>query len=417
MQNANFSQIDGVIPKEVIAPSLVSEIQNFLDHAVKKKLSIIPAGNGSKLSIGNPPGQIDFLLTMKKFDKVIEYIPDDLTITVGSGMLLKDVQEILADNNQLLPTNPPYNNESTVGGIVATNSSGPYRLRYGTTRDLVLGLRVVQASGTIIKAGGKVVKNVAGYDINKLYIASYGTLGIITEVSFKLFPKPAIERTMLLNFNQHGSALRVATKISQSQLLPVFVSFFSAGIPDTEVLDPCLLVGIDGHPKAVDWQIDQINSIANLNGVAKKEVYKDHKQSQLRSRLCVFPEGKWSNPVVVSRINIRPSDVGNFISSVLDIASPFSVYVMSHVGNGIVYLILSDFIEEQVGLLANTLTVLRNQVANIGGNLILEIAPLGLKNLMDVWGEVGKKSQLMTQIKSELDPTNVLNPGRFVAGI
>ena len=172
MQNANFSQIDGVIPKEVIAPSLVSEIQNFSDHAVKKKLSVIPAGNGSKLSIGNPPTQIDFLLTMKKFDKVIEYIPDDLTITVGSGMLLKDVQEILADNNQLLPTNPPYNNEATVGGIVATNSSGPHRLRYGTTRDLVLGLRVVQASGTIIKAGGKVVKNVAGYDINKLYIAS-----------------------------------------------------------------------------------------------------------------------------------------------------------------------------------------------------------------------------------------------------
>ena len=121
--------------------------------------------------------------------------------------------------------------------------------------------------------------------------------------------------------------------------------------------------------------------------------------------------------MVVSRINIRPSDVGNFISSVLDIASPFSVYVMSHVGNGIVYLILSDFIEEQIGLLANTLTVLRNQVANIRGNLILEIAPLGLKNLMDVWGGVGKKSQLMTQIKSELDPTNVLNPGRFVAGI
>ena len=97
MQNANFSQIDGVIPKEVIAPSLVSEIQNFSDHAVKKKLSVIPAGNGSKLSIGNPPAQIDFLLTMKKFDKIIEYIPDDLTITVGSGMLLKDVQEILAD--------------------------------------------------------------------------------------------------------------------------------------------------------------------------------------------------------------------------------------------------------------------------------------------------------------------------------
>ena len=149
----------------------------------------------------------------------------------------------------------------------------------------------------------------------------------------------------------------------------------------------------------------------------KKRSTKDHKQSQLRSRLCAFSERKWSNSVVVSRINIRPSDVGNFISSVLDIASPFSVYVMSHVGNGIVYLILSDFIEEQIGLLADTLTVLRNQVANIRGNLILEIAPLGLKNLMDVWGEVGKKSQLMTQIKSELDPTNVLNPGRFVAGI
>ena len=417
MQNTNFSKIDGVIPKEVTIPSSVSEIQSFLRHVTKEKLSVIPAGSGSKLSIGNPPPQIDFLLTMKKFNKVVEYIPDDLTITVGSGMLLKDVQKILADNNQLLPTNPPYNNEATVGGIVATNSSGPHRLRYGATRDLILGLRVVQTNGTIIKAGGKVVKNVAGYDINKLYIASYGTLGIITEVSFKLFPKPAVERTMLLNFNQHGHALRTSTEIVKSQLLPVFVSFFSAGIPDTEVLEPCLLIGIDGHPKTVAWQIDQINSIANLNGVVQKEVYQDHKQSQLRSSLCAFPEGNGSNSAVVSRINIKPSNVGNFISSVLDLTSPFSTYVMSHIGNGIVYLILSDFTEEQIGLLANTLTVLRKQAVNIQGNLILEIAPLGLKNLMDVWGEVGQKSQLITQIKSELDPANVLNPGRFVAGI
>ena len=417
MQDANFSQIDGIIPKEIVAPSAVSEIQDILDLAVKEKLSVIPAGNGSKLSIGNPPAQIDLLMTMRKFNKVVEYVPDDLTITAGSGMLLKDVQEILADNNQLLPTNPPYDNESTVGGVVATNSSGPHRLRYGTTRDLVLGMRVVQANGTVIKAGGKVVKNVAGYDINKLYIASYGTLGIITEVSFKLFPKPEIERTMLLRFNQHENAIHVAEEISKSQLLPVFVSFLSTGIPGTEVLDPCLLVGIDGHPKTVNWQIDQINSIANLNGAVKKEVCKDQKQSQLRSLLCAFPEGKRSNSVVVSRINVRPSDVGNFISSVLDIGSPFSVCVMSHVGHGTVYLILANFVEKQMDLLANTLTILRNQVANIQGNLILEVAPVSLKNLIDVWGDVGTKSQLMTQIKSELDPTNVLNPGRFVSGI
>ncbi|MFP6724346.1 MAG: FAD-binding oxidoreductase [Candidatus Poribacteria bacterium] len=417
MQDANFSQIDGVIPQEIVEPSSVSEVQSMLDQAVKKKLSVIPAGNGSKLSIGNPPTQIDLLMTMRKFDKVVEYIPDDLTITVGSGMLLKDVQKILADNNQLLPTNPPYENDATIGGVVATNSSGPHRLRYGTTRDLVLGLRVVQASGTIIKAGGKVVKNVAGYDINKLYIASYGTLGIITEASFKLFPKPEIERTMLLTFSQHSKAIRVATEILKSQLLPVFVNFFSTGIPTTEVLDPCLLVGIDGHPETVSWQIDQINSIADLNGAVKIEVYKDQKQSELRSRLCAFPEGKWSDPVVICRINIRPSDVSDFISSVLDIVDPFSVHAMSHIGNGTVYLILSDFVEEQFDLLATILTILRNQVANIQGNLILETAPLGLKNLIDVWGEAGKKSQLMTQIKSKLDPTNILNPGRFVSGI
>ena len=215
--------IDGIDPQAVILPASTHEIQEVLDYASDNGLSVIPAGSGTKLGIGNPPEGVDLVLSTSRLDQVLEYEPADLTVTVEAGIQLAVLQAKLAEHGQYLPLDPPYADRCTIGGITATNASGPSRLQYGAARDRVLGMRVVQSSGTVVKSGGKVVKNVAGYDLNKLYLGSYGTLGVITEVSLKLQPLPEIERTILVTFADIEEAVNVGSEISGSQLLPTFL--------------------------------------------------------------------------------------------------------------------------------------------------------------------------------------------------
>ena len=411
--------IDDFGPQAVVFPASTHEIQDVLSYAAAGELSVIPAGNGTKLDIGNLPERVDLVLSTSRLDQVLEYEPADLTVTVEAGIRLAALQAKLAEHGQYLPLDPPYADRATIGGITATNSSGPSWLRYGATRDQVLGMRVVQSSGMVVKSGGKVVKNVAGYDLNKLYIGSFGTLGVITEVSLKLQPLPEIERTALLTFKEIGPAVNVALEISSSQLLPIFLNLFVNGVPFTEIAEPCLLIGLDGHPETVEWQIDHVETMAKQNGAIGVGVYEGQRQQELRASMCAFPEGGWASPIVMSRVNLRMTDVEAFINTATSNGGPPLVQVMGLTGNGIVYVAFSDFPDGDVPAqhIADTLTNLRDAAANVGGNLIVESAPTALKRQIDVWGPVGRSFELMKAIKAKLDPIGLLNPGRFVGGI
>ena len=412
--------IDDIAPQAVVLPASTHEIQEVLGYAAEGGLSVIPAGSGTKLGVGNPPEQVDLVLSTSRLDQVLEYEPADLTVTVEAGIRLATLQEGLAKHGQYLSLDPPYADRCTIGGMTATNASGPSRLRYGSTRDLVLGMRVVQSSGTVVKSGGKVVKNVAGYDLSKLYLGSFGTLGVIAEVSLKLQPLPELERTVLLTFTETGEAINVASEIAGSQLLPTFLNLFVNGAPLTEAPEPCLLIGLDGHPETVEWQIDAIKTMAQQNVNIGVEVY-EGQQQELRASMCAFPEDESASPIVICRANLRMTDVEGFVNTVLDVneSAAWRVRAMGLMGNGIVYVVFSDFPDGDVPVqhVADTVASLRDTTANVGGNLIVESAPTTLKGQIDVWGSVGRSFELMKAIKTRLDPIGLLNVGRFVGGI
>src|SRR6266702_3703543 len=200
--------VDGLLPRLVVTPTAVEEVAHIVALTAQHGLSLLPRGGGSRMSVGGLPERIDVLLETNKLTQLLEHEAPDLTCHVQAGLTLAALQAQLATKGQRLALDPADAQQATIGGLLASNASGPKRLRYGTARDLVIGLHVVQATGEIARSGGNVVKNVAGYDLNKLYIGSLGTLGIIVKANFKLQPLPANERTLLLTFTKAADAMQ-----------------------------------------------------------------------------------------------------------------------------------------------------------------------------------------------------------------
>ena len=403
-QIANYT-IDGLTPKAVVLPASVWEIQDVLRFAAAQHLSVIPAGSGSKLQSGNPPEKVDIVLAMTRINEVVEYEPADLTVTVEAGIQLTALQEKLADNGQFLPLNPPYASRCTLGGIVAANASGSLRLRYGTARNLVLGLRVVHASGTVVKSGGKVVKNVAGYDVNKLYIGSFGTLGILTEMTLKLSPIPARQALLTAQFQDMQAAAKTGLSIVGSQTLPDFVNL----LVNSEHARPTLVAGFGGDAETVTWQLERARRIMELNGaIGVKEVEGESFQ-KLNDAIRAFAESENDSRTVIVQVNLKRTDIAEFAENVLT----NNAEMLALLGSGVLYLKM-----EQVEGLAETLATLRERVVAAHGSLIIESAPPELKQQLDVWGPVAPRARnLMQQLKARFDERNLLNPGRFVSGI
>src|SRR5579864_6916651 len=212
--------VDGLLPRLVVIPDSVEQVAQIVALANQHGLTVLARGGGSRIDVGGIPEQIDVLLETHKLTRLLEHEAPDLTCHAEVGLTLAALQAQLATKGQRLALDPPDAEQATLGGILASNASGPKRLRYGSARDMVIGLRVVQASGDIARSGGRVVKNVAGYDLNKLYIGSLGTLGIIVEANFKLQPLPANERTLLLTHVNANDAMQTVITLLGSLLTP-----------------------------------------------------------------------------------------------------------------------------------------------------------------------------------------------------
>ncbi|MDE0506088.1 MAG: FAD-binding oxidoreductase [Candidatus Poribacteria bacterium] len=416
----NDYRVDGFTPRAVVLPASVQQIRELLTCAADRKLSVIPAGSGTKLGIGNLPQKVDLVLSTRRLDNMVEYEPADLTVTVQAGMRLENLQAQLAENGQYLPLDPTYASLATVGGIAATNASGPLRMRHGTPRNQVLGMRVVQSDGAVVKSGGKVVKNVSGYDLNKLYIGSFGTLGIITELTFKLFPLAESRIIMLLRFQRYEDAVKAASDITTSQLLPSYLNLIINGVPDTTLAESSLVVGLDAHPKAAAWQRNQVQWIAKQRGAIGVEIIQEPQAAKLVEAMRAFAQANPSGQVIVCKANLRMSDIGEYLGVAFAVtnALSWSVRVMGLMGTGQVYFVFSEFFDMiEPKMIASTLAQLRKHAASVGGNLILEAAPVDVKRQIDVWGTVGSGSEIMRKIKAQFDPNMLLNPGRFADGI
>lgn len=409
---------DGYIPKAVVLPTSVQEIQEVLQFAGKHNVSVMPAGSGTKLGTGNLPQKVDVVLATTHLNSVVEYEPADLTVTVEAGIRLRDLQAELARHRQYLALNPPYADRCTIGGIVSTNASGSFRLRHGTARNQVLGLRVVRADGTVVKSGGKVVKNVAGYDLNKLYIGGFGTLGIITEVTLKLSPIPGRQAILTANFQDVQKATDTGLTIVGSQTLPMFVNLFvnpDSTLGGTE--EPMLVVGFGGDSETVAWQLTQCHGIMEQNGAIGVTIVEDQSLQHLQEAVQEFSADNKNTERVVAKLNLKRTDLAEFATQIVEANWARDVQMMALLGSGVLYITLPTASDTDYQSLADVLTQLRQAAMSQQGNLIIEVAPPELKQHIDVWGSVEGTLSLMKQIKAKFDPTGVLNPGRFVSSI
>ncbi len=407
---------DGFVPKAVVLPASVQEIQDVLRFASKKALSVIPAGAGTKLGIGNLPQKVDIVLATTRLNRVVEYEPADLTVTVEAGIRLADLQAELAQHRQFLPLDPSYSDRCTIGGIVSANASGPLRLRHGTARNQVLGLQVVHANGTTVKSGGKVVKNVAGYDLNKLYIGALGTLGIVTEVTLKLSPIPVREAILTAGFDNVQDAVKTGLNVVGSQMLPMFVNLlinFEAGgaIPAKR---PTLIVGFGGDPETVAWQLERCQETMEQNGARGVTIIEDKPRQHLHVAVQEFAAHAER---VIAKLNLKRTDVAEFAAQVVAEGSDRGVQVMALLGSGVLYLAIPVASDTDFQVFAKHLTELRQSVTAARGNLIVENAPPELKQHIDVWGSFGDATGLMKQVKVRFDPSGLLNPGRYILSI
>jgi glycolate oxidase FAD binding subunit len=416
-------------PAGLLSVSSLEEAADFLRAASKAKATVIPRGSGTMMSLGNPPRGADFTLDLRGVRRILEYNPENLTVTAECGLSLSELQEVLGKKGQFLPWDSSFFPSATLGGIVACNASGPKRLIYGTCRDMILGMKVVLADGSFVSAGGRCVKNVSGFDLCKLFIGSLGTLGVLGELTFKVHPLPEQEAIQVGSMSDPMRGLQLSHFLVHSNLFPAALEILDPylarawaremGIPLAEN-EWVIQVGWTGFSEDVSRQIRDGQAVFSKHGVAEKEVYKAEAAQKGWETLGHLPLHLDLPPekLIRCRISLPLSQMGEGMekwrNEVSDAGCRSALSIRA--GSGILfgYLFFADGDEEKT---AQSLARIRLWVEAQGGTLVIETAPLWLKNRMDVWGTTGKQLLLMRRLKERFDPMQVINPGRFLGGI
>lgn len=423
--------IDGKKPRVVVSPGTVDEVSKIVTYANEQNLTVIPAGNRTKMEMGGIPKKADILLSTLRLNRITDCDCDNLTLSVESGTRLEEVQKRLAQEGRgyFLPLDPPHTEKATLGGIVATNSSGPGRLLYGTARDLVIGTKAVFPNGDIVASGGKTVKNVSGYDMCKLLIGSYGTLGILCEITFKLLPLPEKTATLLLSYNTIKEAAQFGREILQSQYLPSSIEILNGMAakkvkPSIGQSGECLMaIGLEGVAEGVDRQIAELSEKANNGGCLETAVLYSEAHSFFWKTIRDFSEGliEEGSNFITFKSNFLISRCGEVMAGHERVAkeSGMDCALVCHAGSGMLYSYVFEGKGRQsrshhiVNLVKGfSLVATQNE-----GHLIVERSPTSLKKKIDVWGGPRGDYEIMRRLKREIDPKGILNPGRFVGGI
>jgi len=403
----------------VVFPGTKDEIAAVVRLASEDSVPVMPSGGGTKLHIGAPPGRVGLVVGLRRLDRVIEHEPGDLTVTAEAGTTLGALQTSLGHRGQWLSLDPPWADRATIGGILASNASGPRRHLYGTARDLLLGVTVVMADGSIVRGGGKVVKNVAGYDLPKLFIGSFGTLGIIVEATLKLRPRPDADRLVLARFHHLKDAGRAAQAVMASDLIPSALEIADAEALRIVAADgggAALLIGVDGIPEQVDWQCAEVGRLLGGLGMIDARMLDGTARDEAWRALGAIGRSGFGDVAAIMKWGLLPTQVAEVLEQAAVIAQTqgLRAALTAHAGVGIATAVLSG--ADAAGVVT-TLGEWRALVLGAGGHALLEWAPLAVKERMAVWDEPGPASRIMTALKQRLDPRGILNPGRFVGGI
>ncbi|OGP67327.1 MAG: hypothetical protein A2169_03985 [Deltaproteobacteria bacterium RBG_13_47_9] len=424
--------IDGKKPKAVVFPQTVEEVSKIVVHANRERLAIVPRGNGTKLGIGGIPKKVGIILSTLRLREVTDKDPENLTLSVQSGMTLNEVQLMLTKEGKgfFIPLDPPHSKEATLGGIVATNSSGPKRLLYGTARDLMIGAKSVFPNGDVVVSGGKTVKNVSGYDLCKLMIGSYGTLGILCELTFKLLPLPEKEATVLFPFPSLKQADGFVREMMGSPLIPTSMETLnptairkmgdSLSALNTHYL---VAIGLEGVSEGVDRQVSDLNKMGKRYGTPNAEVLDSKQQNLFWTAFRDFSQRlAKSDPDVISlKANYLISKHAEILGGYEKMAEEAEVgcALISHSGNGILYahILPGNSLRLKSGSLIDLIGKMTAKALQHEGNLIVQSAPLAIKKKVGVWGQARDDYRIVRRLKEQIDPANILNPGRFVGGV
>ena len=407
--------VEGRTPAAAVFPGTIDEVAAVVRAAAAAGVAIWPWGGGTAVAVGEPPPRAGLVLGLRRLARVVEHEPGDLTATVEAGLTLAGLQDTLQARGQWLSLDPPEPERATVGGIIAANASGARRHLYGTVRDLLIGLTVVTAEGAIVRGGGKVVKNVAGYDLPKLFIGSWGTLGIIVDATFKLRPRPEDERLLAVRFDRLKDCGAAARAVLAGDLIPNALDIVDPAAAAALGLsgEATLLIGFDGLREQVDWQVAELTALVGPLGGRDVVAL----PPATWPRLATLARDAIASPAALMSFSVLPTLVtetmeqGAQSARQRGLASAWA----AHAGVGAITGAL--LAGRDPAAVATVLAEWRAIATAGGGHATLTWAPLAVKSQVPVWADAGPAGRIMQRIKAQLDPDNVLNPGRFVAGI
>jgi glycolate oxidase FAD binding subunit len=404
----------------ILQPASAVDVAAALKRAAEARQSIVIRGAGTKSDWGRPAGRIDAVLDMGRLHRLLAHEHGDMTATIEAGATLADVNRALAVHGQMLPLDPPFADRATIGGLLATNDSGPLRHRYGTPRDLVIGTQLATTDGVLSKAGGQVVKNVAGYDLSKLVTGSFGSLAAIVTATFKLAPIPSASKTLRVGVADPAAAAAIVKAMMASQLEPVAFEITtqrSTQNPQNLQSHNCsassagpalyVMIRFASLSVVVDAQIEQ--AMVLLKGFSTSiEIFDAETE---RALWHAHATEIWRQPGAMVRASWLPANIQAVLSGLPRHSSPGSpasegAAMVGRAAIGAGHIRIDGDTDAQVA----AITQLRR--SPLFGNVVIVRGSPELKARVDVWGSHGDRQPLLESLKRTLDPHNVLNAGR-----
>jgi glycolate oxidase FAD binding subunit len=397
--------VEGQRPLAVAVPGSAEQVASLLRICASAKLSVLLRGAGHHLHLGSPPQPIGLLVSLARLDQVVQYDVDDLTLTAQAGVPLQQLRPLCAQHGQMLPLDHPGPATATLGGLAATDLSGALRMRYGAFRDLALGLRVALPSGEVVRTGGRTVKNVAGYDLTKLFVGSLGSLGAIVEVTLRLTPSPERRASLLVSLplsRASDVAARVRSspwEIAPCELLnPAAAVALGKALPVSASGDDCvLLLGLSGSDESVLRQEREARAL--LVEGEQAEGIED------RIRALGYPA---QDAAPLLGISVPLAALPEIVELV---NSNAGWKLAAHMGTGKAY--VSPGGEEDLSSTMGVLGSLRAAASRLGGHAVLESGPPELKRQFPVWGDSVPNSDIMAALRAAYDPVGIMGCGRL----
>lgn len=428
-------EVCGVCPAVVVQPVEATQVGEILRFAAEEKLAVIPAGGCTKLGIGSPPARYDIALDLSRLNRLLAYDPKDLTLGVEPGVRIEDLLRALAQDKQFLPLAIPFADRATIGGIAAANSSSPLRHAYGGIRDFCLGMEFVTGEGTQAKSGGRVVKNVTGYDLHKLLIGSLGTLAVITRLNFRTFPMPQAQGTFVATFSSPEAAYDFCRAVSHSVLTPQMVEVVNPGTAALifsgeisarlEARTWTVVLTAAGQPAVVERHQRELGHLAGSADAEEFLPLTDAEGDSVLAQIREFPRLMLERAPSASifRIGAAPAVTASLLGKLRVLAVQHELdFVSLGRASGVLHVAFLPQKEAQAPpqSLPQVIAEVFRTCAQpeIHASAMLEWCRTELKTSAEVvWGPARPDFGLMRRVKNSFDPQNVLAPGRFAGGI